>query len=101
MSFSESDLKEVRSFLYAVRLKWYDIGIELDIDPVELDEIKEKHNNDPSKCLREMIKVWLRSLTATMKALEDALGSPAVNEKKLASKGLSTLYTDCARSDKN
>lgn len=79
-------LKELRTFLYDVRLKWYDIGLELEIDDNDLDVIKSVNNNDPSKCLVELIKVWLK-LEPTWKALAEALGAQAVREKALSKKG--------------
>lgn len=83
-------LTKVRDFLYGVRLKWYDIGLELEIEEEELDVIKHKENNDPSKCLREMIKVWLKSVDKppTWEALAEALKAKAVNEVALARKGI-------------
>lgn len=79
-------LKQVRNFLYLVRLKWYDIGLELEIKIEDLDEIKAVNHNDPSKCLTEMIKVWL-TLEPTWEALADALQAKAIKEIALSRKG--------------
>ena len=91
MTLSESNLREVREFLYDVRLKWYDIGIELNIPLTELDDIKKKYNDDSSDCLREMVRVWLNSKSfetpPTWKALADALEAKAISKKALAAKG--------------
>ena len=86
MALSKKDLKKVRDFLYDVRLKWYDIGLELEMDQTELDVIKSKYKDDPNDCLREMVSAWLKSFEnpPTWEALAEALSSRAVNEKKLA-----------------
>ena len=36
-------LKEVRELLRILRRKWYDIGIELELDHEELNNIKAAH----------------------------------------------------------
>ena len=86
---SERDLRRVRDFLFSVQLKWYDIGIELDIPVRELNLIKRKYNDDPGDCLREMVIVWLQSFEnpPTWKALTGALNARAVNERALATEG--------------
>ena len=83
-------LKKLRAFLYDIRLKWYNIGIALEIKKTDLDEIKEKCKDDPGRCLVEMIDIWLRSFDEppSRKALAQALESPAVNERALAAKGI-------------
>ena len=80
-------LKVVRDFLYDVRLKWYDIGIELDVEVVDLDEIKGRELND-GDCLREMLIKRLKFVEnrLTWKKLADALVAKAVNELELAEK---------------
>ena len=83
-------LKNVRSFLYEVKLKWYDLGIELDVEVETLDEIKASNRDDHGACLREMIKVRLgfvdKPLTWTH--IADALNAKAINEQKLAEQGI-------------
>ena len=82
-------LKIVRDFLYPIKLKWYDLGIELDIPGEELDEIKSKNRDDYGACLRDMIRVRLkfRDDPLTWGHLEAALQARAINELKLAEKG--------------
>ena len=79
-------LKEARNFLYEVRLKWYDIGVELNVDEEKLDEIKFKYDKDPGVGLREMLRVCLKN-TLTWKAIAEALEAKAISEPILASKG--------------
>ena len=79
------DLKDVRTLLYEVRRKWYDIGIELEIPIGKLDTIKAKLLDDYGACLVEMIKEWLNSgEAATWEALVEALRAKPVDEGKLA-----------------
>ena len=55
-----SDLQSIQKTIFAARSKWYSLGIELSIDPNDLDAVKEKHQNDPDKCFREILTIWLR-----------------------------------------
>ena len=82
-------LKNLRDFLYPIRLKWYDLGIELDIPEEELDEIRSKNRDDYGACLRDMITVRLkfRDDQLTWGHLADALKARAINELELAEKG--------------
>ena len=83
------DVKEVREFLYEVRKKWYDIGIELDVPIEQLDIIKCQENEQgQGVCLRELLKVRLRFIEpVTWKVVGDALKASAVNETELGEKG--------------
>lgn len=84
---SKQDLKQVRNFLHDIRHKWYDLGIELNITPEDLDDLKSRCST-PVDFLREMIRLWLKSVgPPTWKVLANALGSKAINEVKLAQKG--------------
>ena len=82
-------LRNVRDFLYEVRLKWYDIGIELEVEDEELDEIKSNYKDHHGHCLRDMIKARLRfkDNPLTWSHIADALRAKAINEQKLAEKG--------------
>ncbi len=81
------NLKTVRQLLFDIRVKWYDIGLELDVAVGTLESIKSSYH-DPKDCLREMLKEWLKSISPppTWKRLATALRSSAVNEKSLAQK---------------
>lgn len=87
------DLAKLLRFLYDVRAKWYDIGIQLNISTGTLDAIRQENYSDCGKCLREMMKHWLnrKSLLATFDALIDALTSEPVGENTLAE---TTRYLD-------
>ena len=85
-------LKNVRGFLYEVRLKWYDLGLELDISYQELDRIKASNRDDHGVCLREMIKARLSLKEGlTWHHIADALNAKAINELELAKEGMLLL----------
>ena len=88
MNLSLNNLRDVRRLLYPIQLKWYDIGIELGLKVTDLDYIKIVNNSDPTKCLTEMLKVWLKSIdpSPTWKALGIALEASPVHEVELATK---------------
>ena len=80
-----SDLRCVRSAIFSVRHKWYDIGLELDIPFQTLDVIRTDFHM-AAECLIEMLKQWLsRTLPApSWSSLVEALSSEPVGEKRLA-----------------
>lgn len=79
----------IRELFYDVRLKWFDLGIELKVNMEELDVVKLKNGNDPGVCFREMLRIWLKIIDnpPTWKAMADALTAKAINELGLAKKG--------------
>ena len=79
--------------MYDVRLKWYDLGLELDIPALKLDVIAQKNKNDHSDCLRDMLRVWLRFVDnpPTWDAIAKALTTKVIDELELANEG--KLYT--------
>ena len=87
---STSDLVTVKRFLYDVRRKWYNIGLELGVEHNKLDEIQDKHGTDYDACLREMLKIWLKFYPnkPTWGHLADALKEQAIDEKELADEGM-------------
>ena len=90
MALSINDLKHVRGFLYGVRKKWYDIGVELDVVISDLDNIPTV-SDDPGESLLHVLKVRLKSATPlTWTIIGDALSVEAINEVALAEEGLSS-----------
>lgn len=85
------NIKEVRGFLYEVRFKWYDIGLELEVPIEKLDHIKDQYKDD-GRCLLEMLKVWFLMTSAnhlpTWKELANALAARPVDEMELSEKAL-------------
>ena len=80
------------------RVKWYDIGLQLRMSVGTLDAIKEQYD-DPSDCLREALKTWLKTCPSppTWKNIVDTLRRITVGEVRLAAdleqKYCSTQYT--------
>ena len=79
-----NDLKDVHEELIDVSSKWYNIGLQLNLQPGVLDHIKE--HKDANSCLREMLKHWLKGVhpSPTWKLLIKALKSRSVSEADLA-----------------
>ena len=70
---SVNDLPVVMEELNDTRVKWYDIGLQLCMSVGTLDAIKE-HHDDPSHCLRETLKTWLKTCpSSTWKNIVDTL----------------------------
>ena len=82
---SVDDLHVVTEQLNDTRAKWYDIGLQLRISVGTLDAIKEQYD-DPSHCLRETLKTWLKTCPSppTWKNIVDALRCSTVGEVRLA-----------------
>ena len=93
------DLKKVRNSVWDARAKWYDIGIELEIDVSVLEAIKSD-NDDVALCLTTMLTGWLKQTTPspTWEALTDALKSPAVGCGHLA-ENIESKYCDKGKSN--
>ncbi len=80
------DLRKVNDALLDVTSKWDMLGLQLEIHPGLLDTIETKYPKDPSKCLLEMLKDWLKNGQATWEHLIEALESRALRESALARK---------------
>ena len=86
-------MREVLDCFWDYRSKWKLIGIALGIDSGTLDSIT-KNQRDVEDCLIELIKVWLRSETATMSVMSAVLQSKPVAGGVLSAP-LSKLYHQC------
>ena len=73
------DLRKVQRATWEARAKWYNIGVELEIDPGTLDTIKG-NNDDIDDRFRAMLMTWLKTVEPkpTLAALAEALQSPTV-----------------------
>ncbi len=78
------NLCEVNDALLDIISKWYLLGLQLDIHPGVLDVIEEKCPKDPSKCLLEVLKDWLKNGEASWEQLISVLGDRALGETGLA-----------------
>ena len=78
-------LTAVRSKIWGARTKWYDIGLELGIDPGTLYAIKCNNDNIEDR-FREMLWKWLNKVNPqpTKTQLAKALESPSVGHDHLA-----------------
>ena len=86
-------LADVQKFLKCIEHKWYDIGVQLGLDPAELESIKISYHS-PMECLRCMIQLWLKGLEPIpswenlCRALEgEVIAEPAVARTIRQSKG--------------
>ena len=78
-NLSIKDLCKVQRSTWEARSKWYNIGLELSIDPGTLDAIKENSDNIDDQ-FRSMLTTWLKMVEPipTFTALAEALQSPTV-----------------------
>ena len=79
------DLRKVQRVTWEARAKWYNIGLELEINPGTLDVI-QGNNRDIDDCFRAMLTSWLKMVQPkpTLAALAEALQSPTVGFGRLA-----------------
>ena len=79
------DLRKVQRVAWEARAKWYNIGLELEIDPGTLDTFKG-NNEDIDDRFRAMLTTWLKMVQPkpTLSALTKALQSPTVGFGDLA-----------------
>ena len=82
---SVNDLPVVMEQLNKACVKWYNIGMMLQVEIDKLDSIKERYS-DHSDCLRETLKIWLKIYPPcpTWTNIIDALRSSTVGKTKLA-----------------
>ena len=74
----------VREALNNVRAKWYDVGMQLQVSVGTLDAIKKQYS-DPSDCLMETLKTWLKTFSSpSWSNIVDSLRSSVVGEVRLA-----------------
>ena len=79
------DLRKVQRAAWDARTKWFNIGLELEIDPETLDTIK-RDNSDTEDRFRAMLTTWLKTVDPkpSLAALAKALRSPTVGREQLA-----------------
>ena len=95
------DFRDVRSAIYSVRHKWYDIGLELNISFRTLNVIKTDCPQNSADCLREMLVEWLSrtSPAPSWSSLVEALSSEPVGEKRLADEICAKYCAPCDEQD--
>ena len=78
-------LKDVHKELYKkVACKWEDIGIQLDVEEGQLNQIKVDNPGESGSCLQEMLKIWPKKVDPkpSWSSMADAL--EVVGEESLA-----------------
>ena len=77
---NSDDLREVQEALWEAQLKWYNIGLQLNMKSHELDKIGTEAGDDTEKKLTEMIKARLKMIEpCTWRVIYEALKNPTVN----------------------
>ena len=84
------DLGKVQKAAWPARSSWFNIGLELNIDPADLETISGDRDKTDDR-FRVMLTTWLKRAQpkATLKALAEALQSPTVDCAHLAEQVLS------------
>ena len=73
--------------------KWYLIGVKLEVEPSVLKEYEQEYNNNPRRCLAEMLQYWLDGNTPACVKWEtmiEVLRSPVIDRAGLAER----MYKD-------
>lgn len=77
-------LKDLRTELVPIASKWYEIGIQIELEVPQLHQIDSQYS-DPVQKLAEVLKFWLNlDKTASWDKMATVLHSPLVNEKELS-----------------
>ena len=78
-------LAEVQQFLTCLEYKWYDIGLQLGLDPAKLECIR-RSGKSQGECLVDMIQIWLKGVepVASWGHLCRVLEGRVVGEAELA-----------------
>ncbi len=76
-------MRDLKKVLYPARAKWHSIGVELDVELSDLDDIEDRYASKPDgngRCLEEMIRKSNRNLAKVLTALREE----TVDEEALA-----------------
>ena len=88
LRLNEKDLNTVRSAVWDARAKYYFIGLELGLNPSDLDTIRRRYQGDPDDSLPAVLQIFLTRAhpPPTWIDLARALESPGVGYGALAEK---------------
>ena len=89
IELTNEDLRTILTELFEAKIKWFDIGVQLELDVSVLEGINLKANSDPNDCFRNMLITWLRSsskVEKTWRTLVEVLKSNTVGYEFLAEK---------------
>ena len=81
-------LRDLVNELCVMKDIWSELGVQLNVPEFELRSIQMHHNNNPSRCLQDMLSEWL-SITSpppTWQTVMDALNSKAISRPLVAQK---------------
>lgn len=83
---TEKDTSKVIKALRDAKVKWRQIGTELNILIVDLETIQIESGNRVDECLQKMVTLWLkrRSLNPSWQSLVKALREVTVDEEGVA-----------------
>lgn len=97
---SYKDLVHVRHALWPIRSKWYDIGLELYLDPSQLDNITATYGAESDQCVTNMLSLWLKESQdkVTWTNLVSALRMPTVACREIADKIEAQHCQECGES---
>ena len=84
MSITISDLRKVYKATFEARNKWKNILLELEISSATIDSIGKSFQDNPEECYREGLKEWLVGGERSMGDLVEALSSPTVGHRDIA-----------------
>ena len=83
-----NDLAFVQTAVWEGRARWYNIGLQLGLDPGTLEAIEIGKQSNPDRCFTETLKEWLSSpdLHPSWSSLARSLRAPPVGLEDLAEK---------------
>ena len=79
------NLGKVQDLIWDARPKWFNLGLNLNIDQATLTAIKQSNSN-VDDCFRDMLLEWLKSVEPPWEELLVALRKRSVGHKQLAKK---------------
>ena len=84
-SLDISNLNGIQNSIWAGRVEWENIGLNLGIEYSTLEVIKSNNPQNVDRCFREMLAKWLQlGHETTLNCLICALRSPSVGFEHLA-----------------
>ena len=80
------NLSKVQNLIWDARLQWFNLGLALEVNEIELGVIEENNRSKVEECFRNMLSKWLKMVEPrpTWEGLIAALKQPSVRHKKLA-----------------
>lgn len=85
---NKKDLAAVQNYLARATHKWVDIGVQLELDPEYLENLRSNKKSSDKDNMRRMILTWLKGeeVVPTWTSLCAALRAAAVDEVAIADK---------------